>query len=45
MEADLSLKEVRQTNYMADKETENVWPEIEYGGEVEFGKIEKEYNK
>lgn len=28
---------------MADKETENVWQEIEYGGEVEFGKIEEEY--
>ena len=30
---------------MAHKETENVWLEIEYGGEVGFGKIEEEDNK
>ena len=41
--ADLSLKEVRQTNYMADKETENVWQETEYGAEVGFGKRQEEY--
>lgn len=38
---DLSLEEVRQINYRADNETGNVWQKIEYGGEVEFGKREK----
>lgn len=39
--ADLSLEEVRQINYRADNETGIVWQKIEYGGEVEFGKREK----